>query len=388
MPSHLLDHSLADIEARLADLGRAGVPRAPGRALGAAPLRDLVRGDDGPAGRPAHPARRGVDARRAAGPRGDARRRRRDLEGAAGPWRRGRHRGGADGLRPGPPGARRGVAGAQHRLRLDAGGMRDGLRLLRDRAAGLHAQPDGGRDPRPGAALPASAPDLQRRLHGHGRAARQLRPHARRRALADRPRRPRPARPRRHDLDRGPAGPDPPPRGRAATDRPHGLVARTRRRAASPPDPHRRGRHARRADRGLERLRGAHRPPRDVRLRAARAAQRQAGAGAPPGEPHPRDALPREPDSRTTRRPARACAVPRSRACAPSSASCRPPASTPPSASSAASRSPPPAANYARTTSRRPRADRSHRGWALRRYSSSTSTRAAPSSWARRTSNV
>ena len=75
-------------------------------------------------------------------------------------------------------------------LRLDTGWLRHGLRILRDRPAGVHAQPDAVRDRGAGPPLLARAPRLERGVHGDGRAARQLRRHDPRDPLAHGPARP------------------------------------------------------------------------------------------------------------------------------------------------------------------------------------------------------
>ena len=100
---------------------------------------------------------------------------------------------------------------ALQRVRVVAGRLRARLPLLRDRPAGLRAQPRAVGDRRAGAHGPprvARAPADGRRLPGPGRAPPQLR--------GGHPGGPHPARPLRpahrvrphHDLDRGPAAPD------------------------------------------------------------------------------------------------------------------------------------------------------------------------------------
>ena len=88
-----------------------------------------------------------------------------------------------------------GLPGPGDRLREQPGRLRDGVRVLRDRAGRLRSASHHRRDRRAGrgrgplGARP-SAPPVQRRVHGHGRAVRQLRPHLGRGRAH--PRRPRP----------------------------------------------------------------------------------------------------------------------------------------------------------------------------------------------------
>ena len=74
-------------------------------------------------------------------------------------------------------------AGPGDAVRVDAGGVRPGLRLLRHRANGAQAQPHpgGDRGPGPGGAapLPGGYANLESGLHGHGRTVGQLRRHPR-----------------------------------------------------------------------------------------------------------------------------------------------------------------------------------------------------------------
>ena len=122
-----------------------------------------------------------------------------------------------------------------HRVRVEPGRLRHGLRLLRHRAGGLPAPPARRRDRRAGDGRgpprPAPAP-RQRRADGHGRAPRQLR-----RGLAGPPPPPhrrRPQRPPPHDLDRRPRPRHPAPGRRTGAGEPGGLAARGTRRAAGP----------------------------------------------------------------------------------------------------------------------------------------------------------
>ena len=120
------------------------------------------------------------------------------------------------------------------RLHLVAGRMRDGLHVLRDRSGRVRAPPRRRRDLRAGPPRAArlAATRRQRRLHGHGRTARQRRSGAR---VVDAPA------PRRRVLGPPPHGLDgrrrardaPPARVPAAGDA-RGVAARARRRAAGP----------------------------------------------------------------------------------------------------------------------------------------------------------
>ena len=124
-------------------------------------------------------AARGRAARRAHG------RPRRDAQGAAPARRRPRDRDRADGL-PGP----------RDRVRLVAVGVRDGLRVLRDRPDGADEQPHRGRDRGAGRVGPArggppaavdAAAAHERRVHGDGRADANERQCSRRGRAAHRP---------------------------------------------------------------------------------------------------------------------------------------------------------------------------------------------------------
>ena len=92
-------------------------------------------------------------------------------------------------------------------VRLDAGRLRDGLRVLRVGAGRLDPPSLRRRDLRAGSPgrSPVRPGGHERRVHGAGRAAGELRRHRRRRPSPDRPR-PRPSqRPPDHRLDRRPA---------------------------------------------------------------------------------------------------------------------------------------------------------------------------------------
>ena len=139
--------------------------------------RRRLRRDDEPARRPARPPRRrGPVLEPHARPRGP--RPRRHGQGAVPHARRPPGRGGPDALQGRPPLA----------VPLLAVGLPAHVHVLRDGHDEVRAQPDGGRDPRPGAALPPHRARRPRRVHGHGRAddeprrrARRLRAPARRR---------------------------------------------------------------------------------------------------------------------------------------------------------------------------------------------------------------
>ncbi len=102
-----------------------------------------------------------------------------------------------------------------HGLRLDPGRLRHGLWLLRHRPGRLRSPPADRRDRGAGGARRptqprARPPALQRGVHGHGRAAGQLRPGVGRGRAP--PRRPRPLGPAPHAVDRRSCPWDRPPR--------------------------------------------------------------------------------------------------------------------------------------------------------------------------------
>ena len=122
------------------------------------------------------------------------------------------------------------------RLREHAGGMCDGMRVLRDRAGGVHAPPDQRRDRRAGRARHAAGPigrasRVERRVHGDGRTARQ-----RGRGLgcgrAD-PRRSRPVGASHHDQHGGDRARDPRARRATAARQPGREPPRRQRRACA-----------------------------------------------------------------------------------------------------------------------------------------------------------
>ena len=155
--------------------GAAGVPRRPAGPPVLRPARARPAGDDRSAGR-------GARARRRAAP---------------GPAARGAHRqhrcrdDPQDPVAPARRRARRerahAVPGPRHRVHLQPGRLRDGLPVLRDRAGRADPQPVDRRDRRAGArrrprdARRARRAAVQRRVHGHGRAARELPGRSRRR---------------------------------------------------------------------------------------------------------------------------------------------------------------------------------------------------------------
>ena len=169
----------------------------------------------------------------------------RDPEGAAADRRPARDRDRADGL-PGPG----------HGVRLDADRVRDGLRVLRDRADGAPQQPHRRRDRGAGGVGPAGgrraagvdppAP-VERRLHGDGRAAVERATHVRRARAAHR--RDGDGGPARHGLDRRRRAGDPPARRGVPAGRARRQPARRRRRPAQRARPGQPAVAARRADR-------------------------------------------------------------------------------------------------------------------------------------------
>ena len=139
---------------------RPPVPRAPALSLGLPQGRRRPRSDDRPRPGPARDAGR-PDPGLHAGGRHDGRLERRHDEVRAGARRRAADRGRVHPRHPAPD-----------LLHFHAGRLRDEVRVLPDREDGPGAQPDGGRDCRPGArarpgARPARAP-VQHRPHGHG----------------------------------------------------------------------------------------------------------------------------------------------------------------------------------------------------------------------------
>ncbi|CAA9238975.1 MAG: 23S rRNA (adenine(2503)-C(2))-methyltransferase @ tRNA (adenine(37)-C(2))-methyltransferase, partial [uncultured Blastococcus sp.] len=196
----------------------------------------------------------------------------------------------------------------RHRLHLQPGRLRHGVPVLRHRAGGADPQPVGrgdhragrggrGRDGRRRAGRRAW-PALQRRLHGHGRAAGQLRPRPQdpRRAAHPRAVRARPVPALGDRLDGG-SGPRDPPADRGRAQRhPRRQPARPGRRAARHP----------RADQHPLEGRGGHRCRRRLRpedgaavldrVRPDPRRQRPAVPRRPPGQAPGRQARPRQPD--------------------------------------------------------------------------------------------
>ena len=170
--------------------------------------------------------------------------------------------------------------GARDRVRLVTGRLRDGLHVLRDGPSGLRASSRRRRDRRAGAARRAgvTAAGQQRRVHGHGRAARELRRTRGLRSTActttsgSRPAASRSA----------PSASCPASAASRTEACPVTLAVslhapddeqRERARPAQPALPHRRGARRRR------RVRGRRGPPGHVRVRLHRRRQRLAGAG-------------------------------------------------------------------------------------------------------------
>ena len=153
-----------------------------------------------------------------------------------------------------------------HGVRLVAGRLRHELPVLRDRPGRPDPQHVGRRDRRPGGRRRAmdaarrgarrSRPGVQRRLHGHGRAAGQLQRGALRRTSAHRPDpgRARPLAAQRHRLDGRPRPCDEPAHRRGAQRHPRAVPARPRRRAARRAGP---GQHPLEGRRGPRRRAGA-----------------------------------------------------------------------------------------------------------------------------------
>ncbi len=186
----------------------APVPRAAGLPLAARPRRARRRADDRPPEGPPGAARDAGDGARhrdrgratigrrhaqaaraprrrrdrgdGAHPRGQRRQERSSVSRARHRRRRRRGRGGRRRGRRGETARRPDAPRARHPVHLDAGRMRDGLRLLRERRRGAQAPPR--RRTRSSAQvlvgrsrLDAERAPPQRRLHGHGRAPAQLR---------------------------------------------------------------------------------------------------------------------------------------------------------------------------------------------------------------------
>src|SRR5688572_14527179 len=251
----------------------ARVPRAPDPAA----YRARHGGELGRAHRSAQAAARPARAllslqRRRAGD-GDRERRRRDAQGAAAAARRSSHRVGAHAA------SRR----AQLGVLLDAGGLPDGLRILRDGRDGSHPEPHRRRDRRSGAALAARARRqrpacLACRRDGYGGAARELRRDRRRGAHAHRPAALRDQPAARDDLHRWRRSADGSARRARSADEPRGLAARAERRdtrrdrAAEQALGHRRG------PGGVGALRRADQTTRDVRVRPPVRSERRGDA--------------------------------------------------------------------------------------------------------------
>ena len=154
------------------------------------------------------------------------------------------------------------VSRAGHGVRVVPGRVRDGLHLLRHRPGRLRATPRRRRDRRAGRARRARVAPTgqQRRLHGHGRAARQLRPDLGRGRTH--PRRPRALGPPHHRQHRRRRPRHPAPRTRGPSGDARGVAARG---------------HRRRARRAGARSTGATRSPRSSTPRPSSPAPRADG---------------------------------------------------------------------------------------------------------------
>ena len=185
----------------------------------------------------------------------------------------GRRRADRDGANPPRPARADQPHPAPHRLPFDPGRLRDGLHLLRHRRAGLPPPAVGRRGARAGSAGPRLGPRggrraVPRRLHGHGRAAGQLRNGQRGAGAALRRRRLRALAAPYHGLNGRPAGADTPPGRRPPAGQSGREPARCRRGSAARTGA-RAPRVARRDHRRRPRALPAHRPPRHIRIRAA-----------------------------------------------------------------------------------------------------------------------
>ena len=220
-----LSSNLHELEAALDGARRRAVPRPPALPLDLQARRHRLRSDDRPV----------ASAARARSPTefvvgtpsivGDERLGRRHPQVRA---RAGRRAPDRVGLHP-----RHAVDDVLH---LDAGRLRDGVRLLPDRQDGAGPQPDRRRDRRPGARARRrdrhARPPVQHRPHGHGRAAAQLRQHDEGAAHAPLGARPRHLAAARDALDRGHRARPRAAGARAADAEPRDLAARDDRRAA------------------------------------------------------------------------------------------------------------------------------------------------------------
>ncbi|CAA9385329.1 MAG: 23S rRNA (adenine(2503)-C(2))-methyltransferase @ tRNA (adenine(37)-C(2))-methyltransferase, partial [uncultured Nocardioides sp.] len=201
----------------------------------------------------------------------------------------------------------------RHRVRVEPGRLRDGLSVLRHRPGRSPAQHVDRGDRRagrrgaacahPGRGRRRSGARLQRRVHGDGRAARQLQGRHRRRTTPHRPRARGPGhvRPGRDGLHRRPGASDPPADRGGRPRHPRPEPARARRRAAqrAGADQHpllrRRDRRRRLGLRRADQAPGVHRVRHDARHQRPGVARRPPGRrAARPGrlglgarQPHP-----------------------------------------------------------------------------------------------------
>ena len=161
----------------------------------------------------------------------------------------------------------------------------------RARSSSRSSAPRGGRARRPSG--------LERRVHGHGRTAGQLRPHVVRRRAT--PRRRRHLRPPPHRVDGRHHARHPPARGRAPAREPGGVAARRQRRAPRRAGPDQPPLPPRRARRGMPRV-----PRREATdgcrssgrsSTASTTGQRRESSPRSPADARPRQPHPAQPDA-------------------------------------------------------------------------------------------
>ena len=258
--------------------------------------------------------------------------------------RRRKHRSGAHGVPP-----------AYDPVYLLAGRMRDGVHLLRHRPIRFRTPTRGRRDHRSGRLrerVPpqvtdagVAAADHQRRVHGNGRTARELRPGAR--IAAPDHRRHGDGSALRHRLHRRRRSRDAPPRQRALAGEPRRQPPRRGRRSPQ---------SARSPQRAIPTRRG-HRRRRDVlrcegqtrvdRVDAHRRSQRQRRPGSETGADRPQAARPRQPDRTQSDTPERRPALEHRPHRTIRHDPCAAPERTPPCEKPGDGRSMPPAVSFA-----------------------------------------
>ena len=347
-PRHLADLDPAERRSAVGDLGLPGIPRGPARPPLLRPAHRGRRRDDRPAGRRARGARHAAPAAGHTGHRADLRRgtTRKTL------WRG--HDGTlAESVLMGYPDRATvcisSQAGCGMACPFCATGPGRAAAQPVDRGDRGPGAPGGRRGPRRRARRADAA--VERRVHGHGRAAGQLQARGRGAAPDHRPRpgRPRDLRAWRHGLDRraGPGDRQAGRRGPAGHSR--RVPARPGRRAARHPGAGQQPVEGRRGPRRGPALRDHHGPPRVDRVRADPRRQRPAVAGGParqaPAAAHRHQARARQPHPAQPDARAASGTPHRARCRTSSSAVCRPPAWPAPSATPAGGRSPPPAAS-------------------------------------------